>query len=79
MRIILAGDRKAELHHLRAQQLPSLIFSLARAEDLLERSDPVQVQEGRQILLAAARQCDRLLETLTALVELEARGRVDLE
>ncbi len=77
--IILAADRELVMDAIARTDIPGLTFLILRAGELLRRTNPGDVAEGRKQLLAAAHRADEINLKLTALVELEARGRKDPE
>lgn len=59
--------------------IPALGFLLMRSGELLHRTKEEDIEMGKRMLLTTAHRADLICEKLTALVELEARGRKDLE
>jgi thymidylate kinase len=77
--IIPAADKEVYLNNVMVTQLPGLRALLGMAAEKLAKKDNLEVIEGRKLLLMAARRADLVLETITALVEIEARDGKDPE
>ncbi len=77
--IILALERENVVTSIVRSDIPALQFMITRAEELMSHQSPLDKEEGKRTLLSAAHRADNICLKLTALVELEARGRKDPE
>lgn len=76
--IVEAEEREQTLESIVRTDVPGMVFLITRAAELLRHTSPDDVTQGRRFLLSAAHRADEVCMKLTALVELEARGRQPL-